>query len=116
MTTRIPHQGQDFVGPRQYAAASGAINIKSGVVFITKPSEAAAMTLAAPVAGREDGKILHIIAVTAVAHTLTVSGGANSGGSGADVGTFGGAIGDGVTLVAYNAKWYVLNNINVTFA
>jgi hypothetical protein len=40
-----------------------------------------------------------------------------NGGS-ADIGTFGGAKGDGVTLIAYNQHWYQVpgSNANVTFA
>jgi len=96
------------------AGADGPITLRAGVVMLTKAS-AAAMMLAAPSAD-DDGKILHIIAATAQAHTVTVAGGVNGGGAGADVGTFGGAVGDRVSLVAYDGKWYELGNVNVTFA
>lgn len=111
----------DIVGsvqlPMQVAAANGAITIKSGIVVITKGS-AAALTLAAPTAGTDDGKVLHIDSLTANAHTVTLAGGLRGGGAGADVGTFGAAIGNGIVLYAYNGAWYPVpgTNTNVTFA
>lgn len=100
--------------PIQVISGDGAITLKSGAVFLTKGS-AAAITLAAPTAVTDDGKILHIVAASAQAHVVTVTGAA--GGAGQDVGTFGGAINDSTTLVARNALWYVLTAPrNVTWA
>lgn len=103
--------------PVQVASGDGAITIKSGVVVITKGS-AAALTLAAPTASDDDGKILVIDSTTAAAHTVTLAGGLRGAGSGADVGTFGAAIGNGIMLYAYNGAWYPVpgTNTNVTFA
>ena len=100
-------------------SADGAVTQRSGVLFVTK-SSACAMTIANPVsgdpmAGGDDGKRLTIVSTTAQAHTLTRSTtGFNDGGSGADVATFGGAKGDGLTIVAYGGKWYIESKINVT--
>lgn len=101
----------------QVLSAAGAITIKSGIVIITA-SSAAALTLAAPTAGTDDGKVLIIDSTTAQAHTVTIANGLRGAGAGADVGTFGGAIGDGVALYAYNGAWYTVpgTNLNVTFA
>jgi hypothetical protein len=100
--------------PVQAAAADGAITIRDGVVIITKAG-VAVLTLAAPTAVVHDGITINIIAGTANAHTVTVTGAA--GGSGQDVGTFGGAVNDSTTLVAYNAQWYILGAPrNVTWA
>lgn len=100
-------------------AASGAIAVPSGpngVAVLTKAG-VGAMTLAAPTAGTDDGKRLTVISATAQAHTLTNSSpGFNGGGSGSDVGTFGGAIGDGIALVAYQGVWLVVSKTNVTLA
>lgn len=100
--------------PVQVASADGAITLRNGVVAITKGS-AAALTLAAPTV---DGLVLYIDAHTAHAHTVTVAGGLRGAGAGADVGTFGGAIGDGIVLYSYNGAWYPVpgTNTNVTFA
>lgn len=110
-------QRQERRQPIQVMAANGAIDIRDGIVMITKAT-AAAVTLAASAAGKDDGKTLIVISTTAAAHTLTIANGLNGAGAGADVGTFGGAIGDGITLVAYNGVWYGLpsGNLNVTFA
>lgn len=111
----------DVVGPVATIGANGAVTQKSGVLIVTK-SGVCAMTIGNPVsgaaeAGGDDGKVLTIISATASAHTLTYSTtGFNAGGAGADVGTFGGAKGDGLTLVAYGGVWYVATKTNVTLA
>lgn len=102
--------------PVEAAATNGAIAIKDGFVVLTKAG-IAAMTLAAPTAGTDDGKELTVIALTANAHTVTIAGGLNGAGASADVGTFGGAVGDRFSVVAYNGVWYASGvNVNVTFA
>jgi hypothetical protein len=101
------------------ASADGAIAVKSGIVMITKAG-VAAMTIADPTATTDDGKTLTFVSTTAQAHTLDNSAGSgfNGGGAGSDVGTWGGAIGDGITITAYNGVWYVVpgSNLNVTLA
>ncbi len=106
-----------FVHDMQVLSADGAITIKSGIVQITKGT-AAAITLADPTAGDDDGKVLTIDSTTAAAHTVTIAGGLRGAGAGADVGTFGAAIGNGIMLYAYNGAWYTVpgTNLNVTFA
>jgi hypothetical protein len=99
----------------QNVTADGAITIKDGVVTSTKAG-VCAMTLAAPTPGDDDGKILKIYSATAQAHTVTAAGGFNAGGTASDVATFGGAIGDGLTVVAWLGAWYVLASTNVTIA
>ena len=97
-------------------SANGAISIAPQVAVITKGT-AAAMTIAAPTATTHDGIIIEIVSTTAAAHTVTATTiGFNAADAGGDVGTFGGAIGDGLRIVAYQGEWYVLNNINVTIA
>jgi hypothetical protein len=123
-TTESSARNTDFdsidaaLGFKAYSA-SGAIDIKEGTAVLTKAGVGvmtlAAPTAGAPAAGGDDGKVLRVISATAQAHTLTQSSdGFNAGGSGSDVGTFGGAIGDGIVLVAYNAKWLVVSKTNVT--
>lgn len=106
----------------EVAASDGAISIKQGIVVITKGT-AAALTLAAPTAGApedggDDGKQLVIDSTTAAAHIVTLAGGLRGAGAGADAGTFGAAIGNGIVLYAYNGAWYPVpgTNTNVTFA
>ena len=107
--------------PVVVVSANGAISIPaySTTYHITKAG-VAAMTLADPTAGTHDGVRLTFIADTAQAHTLSNAAGSgfNGGGASMDIGTFGGAIGDGIMVEAYNGKWYVVpgGNTNVTLA
>lgn len=93
----------------QVLAADGAISVKESVVYITKGS-AATVTIPDPTL-QDNGMMVHIVSTTAAAHTVagTINGSAQTG-------TFGAAIGNGFTLVAYGGGWYVLSNINVTIA
>ncbi len=105
------------INPSAIAAASadGAIAIKNGFVPITKSASPAVLTLAAPTATTHDGMRIMLVSTTAKAHTVTqASDGFNGGGGGADTATFGGAIGDGMTIVAYQGIWYVVSSVNVT--
>lgn len=91
--------------------ADGAITIPAYNVhyFFTKAG-VAAMTIADPTAGTHDGVTLTFIATTAQANTLSNAAGSgffSSGGGTKDVATWGGAIGDGFTIIAYQGKWYI---------
>lgn len=105
----------DVIGQEQVASANGAVTIKSGVVYVTKAG-VAALTISDPVATTDDGKSVTIISTTANAHTLSNAAGSgfNGGGAGTDVGTFGGAKGDGMRITAYQGVWYVEYLRNVT--
>jgi hypothetical protein len=98
-------------------AASGAIALPTAALSVVNLTKAgvAAMTLANPTSAQE-GCILVINTETAQAHTVDNSAGAgfNAGGAGADVGTFGGAKGDGFVLIALNNVWNVVVSKNVT--
>jgi hypothetical protein len=113
----IYFKGKAGGGNLQVAPADGAVPIKGGTVVITKAG-VAALTLADPTSGTHDGVEMTFISATASAHTLSNAAGSgfNAGGAGADVGTFGGAKGDGLTVVAYQGKWYVKSKTNVTLA
>lgn len=98
--------------------ADGAISVPNGntTYYITENSDGAAMTLVDPTAGTHDGLRLTFISTTAQAHSLDLVTGINGGA--ADVGTFAGAAGDGVTIEAYQGVWYEVPgaNANVTWA
>ncbi len=97
------------------ASADGAITIQSGVVVITKGT-AAALTLGTPTTAQNGTKIT-IVSATAAAHTVTAATiGFNAADAAGDVGTFGAAVGNGFSCVAYGGEWLVLTNTNVTFA
>lgn len=93
----------------------GAITIAPSSVFLSKGS-AAAITLAAPTAVTHDGYIIRVVAISAFAHVITGSvDGFNAKGSSGTI-TFGGAIGDSVTLEAKGGHWYTVGKVNVTVA
>lgn len=111
----VLRQGIPYQHNVEIASADGAIQSLAGGMLIITKGTAAALTLAAqPV----DGARLVILSTTAAAHTVTVTNGIGGAGSGSDVGTFGAAIGNGVTLISYNGYWWVEpgTNLNVTFA
>jgi hypothetical protein len=98
----------------EVVADDGAIGNVEGVVLLTKAGAIAA-TLAAPTDVTDDGKRLTIISTTAQTHTVTQTDpGFNSGSTGSDVATWGGAIGDSMEIVAYGAVWHAVNLTNVT--
>lgn len=110
-----------LVAPIQYFttvyAADGAINA-AGLAVITKGT-AAALTLAAPVAGVPavggmDGLLLSILSTTAAAHTVTAPSNKINGGSA--VITFSAAIANNATLRAYNGIWYVMGSTGATLS
>jgi len=107
-------QGQPYCSPVQVAAASGAITIQSGVVHLTKAG-VAVMTLADPPKDANGAELI-IRANTANAHTVTNTTGFDGAGAGGDVATFGGAVGDQLTLLAYDGVWRVYHKTNVTIA
>lgn len=88
--------------------------------YILTKGGAAAITLGAPVAGKPeaggmDGFQIKFIAGSAYAHVVTnASPGFNGGGSSKDVATFGGALGDHLSLEAYNGAWYIISTTSIT--
>ena len=105
----------DFALPITQAAADGAVTPKGGVVFVTKGS-AAALTLAAPIPGADDGKAVTFIAATAFAHVLTCpTDGFNAKGA-SGTATLAAAVGNGLTVTAFNGHWYASGAAGCTIA
>lgn len=96
---------------RQYNTA-GIIDSNYSVIGLGSGG-ALAMTLPDP-NNYQDGTVLNIVATTAQAHTVTNTTGFNAGSTASDVATFGGAIGDSMSVIALSGVWYVLNLRNVT--
>jgi hypothetical protein len=90
---------------------SAAISEKQGLVRLGG-SGARAMTLADPTTGTDDGKRLTLLASTAAAHVITVTGGL-AGGSKNTL-TLGGAVGDMAEIEAIGGKWFLRPSINAT--
>jgi len=101
-----------FPPPTLELSGDGAITIAHGRVVITKAT-AGAITLDAPPTTMNGG-VLHIVSTTAAAHVIThehFDDGAN------DTATFGGAVGDNFSLLAYGGVWYSLGTaLNVTLS
>lgn len=83
-------------------------------VVLTKGS-AAAITLPAPTAGADDGKMLIIFSETAFAHVVTCAQGFNRKGS-SGTATASAAANNSFTLFARNGQWDVVTNVNFTLA
>jgi hypothetical protein len=96
--------------------AAGAIAIGDGdKLVLVGGSGSVALTLAEPTAGTDDGKIVRFTSLSA--HDSTITPGTVGFNAGNDtIATLGGAIGDGLTVVAYNGEYYILSNINATIA
>lgn len=108
----VPAQIKD---DQQVFSADGTVSLPfSGQVVITKAS-AIALTLPAP-ATADDGTEIQIISTTAAAHVITspVRGFNKKASSGTC--TFGAAIGNSATVVAYQGDWYVVSSIGNTVA
>lgn len=101
------------VKPRKVTyTAAGAIAIIPGWASLLAGS-AAAMTLADPSLA-DEGIEIQIIAADAQAYTVTNTSGFNTSSTAGDVATFGGAIGDCMTIKAVGGKWVATNLTDVT--
>ncbi len=99
---------------------NGAIPPNTPATYIITKAGVLADTLAAPTAGGpgvgSDGTQIVITSGTAFAHTITTVGLLNTGSASVNVATFAAFAGAGITLVAYNGKFNVLNSVGVTFS
>lgn len=104
-----------IVGALQAITGDGAITVQNATVLLSKAG-AGAITIVAPTAVTHDGVIIRVVATSAQAHVITSAvDGFNAKGSSGTI-TFGGAIGDSVTIVAHNGHWYTLAKVNTTVA
>jgi hypothetical protein len=94
-------------------AASGAVPVAGNTFVITKAG-VAALTLAAPVVGTQDGLKMTITSNTAFAHTLTATGLFQTGTATVNLATFAAFAGATIDLMAYQGKWNVFNTNAIT--
>lgn len=99
----------------QAISASGAVAPRVAANYVITKAGVAALTLAAPTSGTDDGLQIVITSGTAFAHTLTATGLLNTGSASVNVATFAAFAGAGLTLVAYAGKWNVLSSTGITF-
>lgn len=108
--TSGPPQALGAHSPVIYTS-SGAITPQPGAVGIN--GSTLAMTIIDPTRA-QDGMRMFIYAVNASAHTLTYTAGFGGGTTARDVGTFGGAVNDGLVIWANAGTWFVESTRNVT--
>lgn len=94
----------------------GAISPKTPASYVITKAGVLAATLAAPVAGTDDGKVILITSNTANAHTLTATGLFQCGTAAVNLATFAAQKGAGLTIMAYQGKWCVLGSVGITFS
>ena len=94
-------------------AAAGALLHTPGLHRINGTT--LAMTLAVP-STEDNGLVMTLLAENASAHVVTAAGGIDGGGASFDVCTFGGALGDKMTVGVVAGLWTILDNVNVTVA
>lgn len=109
-----------LAGAFNVLSASGAVNPHQPAKYVITKASAAALTLAAPTAGTDDGIQLQFISTTAAAHTITTpAAGDIRDGNTSDhdtVATFNAHIGANCTLQAYNGVWYVTDETGVSLS
>lgn len=98
------------------SGSSDAVDPNTAANYVVTTAGVDSMTLAAPTAGTDDGKVIRITSAGAHAHTLTATGLLQTGSASVNVATFAASAGAGLTLMAYNAKWQVLSQIGITFS
>jgi hypothetical protein len=113
--TNVLPKAVGLVAPAEnVVAATGAIFAKTGAAFITYNGGAGGYTLALPTPGLDDNKQLEIISTTAQAHVVTTP--ANGFNGSLHIATWGAAIGNSLTIRAFNGSWYVANTIGITIS
>lgn len=95
-------------------AVSGAVNPHVAAKYIITKAGVAALTLAAPTVGLEDGLLIEIISNTANAHTITTVALLRTGTANTNVLTYAAQIGASVILQAYQGKWFLSSATAVT--
>lgn len=86
----------------------GAIAVSDSDIFITKGSALGASTLATPTATTHDNWTMTITSTTAFAHVITVETGKVNGAAATGITFTSAAIGDSVTLKAWQGIWYIV--------
>lgn len=95
-------------------AASSAINPHVTARYVITKAGVAALTLAAPLAGSEDGTLIELLSTTAFAHTVTTVALLKTGTANTNVLTYAAFGGASVILQAYQGKWYLSSATAVT--
>jgi hypothetical protein len=96
--------------PIVLSGGSDPIPAHAAATYIVTTAGVDAMTLAAPTAGTDDGKVVVVQSNTANSHTITATGLFHSGVSAAlNLATFNPFAGATIVLMAYNGFWNVMS-------
>lgn len=91
--------------------ADGAVNPHISANYVVTKAGVAALTIAAPTAGVDDGVNIEITSSTNNQHVLTFTGNTlNSGAAGHATATWPAQLGGAIKLMAYNGKWNLMAN------
>jgi len=96
-------------------AVNGALDPTKGGTYLITKAGVAALTLAAPRVGLDDGVCIRLISTTANGHTLTATALLQTGSANVTVATFAANAGASLTLIAFNGLWFVVAQIQITF-
>lgn len=97
-------------------SVNGAIPPHTAHTYVITKAGVLADTLAAPTATTDDGLEITIVNTTANAHTLTATGLLKTGSAAVNVATFNPFAGASLTLMAYQALWYVIAANGISFS
>lgn len=109
-------QRQLLLGDNVVISASGAIDPHAAQKYVITKAGVAAMTLAAPTAGTDDGLRIQIASETAYAHTVTATGLFQDGSGNVNEATFAAHAGALLELEAYNGKWQIKAELGITMS
>lgn len=98
------------------AGTPDAINPHTPANYIINSTAADGCTLAAPTATIDDGIEILVESNSAYAHSVTATGLLETGSASVNKATFAAYAGCSLRLKAYQAKWYVLSQVGVTFS
>ena len=96
--------------------ASGAIDPHTPQSYAITKAGVAAMTLAAPTSGTDDGVTIEIFSTTAFAHTVTATGLFQNGSGSVNLETAAANAGAYLLIQAYQGKWQIMAAINWTLS
>lgn len=96
--------------------ASGAVDPHTSNRYVITKAGVAALTLAAPTVGADDGLEIDFLSTTANAHTLTSTGNFVDGAAHVNLATWSANAGGCIKIRAYQGKWYVVRTLNVTMS
>lgn len=113
---QLYRRGQKQAFAPALLAIDGAIAVRPSATYSITKGSAAALTLAAPTTGTDDGVTITVTSNSAFAHVITATGLINGGTAAVNTATFAAFKGASITFYALSAKWNVLSSNAITLA